>query len=441
MIKKHFAFVAVVAWMLLGVTPMVAQNGLNAPYSQYGVGMSNTLYSTPWAAAMGGVVYTQHSNTFINPYNPASYATIGMQTFLFDMGLGIESTLLTDTKTSLYDAEGSLAYIAGGFALTGWWKTTVGIMPYSQINYRSVQSLYDPQWDTMRTSYEGYGGINRVFWGHGFNIGKNLSVGVNMNLLTGALTRAITYSFGRSDSIAFMNSRKQKETRLRNITVDVGAQYRTALGERYALNVGVIMELPRTMMVEDNALVYTFVTNNTSEYMRDTIFPLDGEQGVYNSTLEQPLKVGVGVALERNNLWQVAADVTYAPWSGMKYTEASTIDLFGATTLDYGDNLRVALGAQWMGDRESSRYINRMGYSTGFHYEQGKLRLQADATCINEWGLGAGIMFPMRKGRSALRLTFKYSSMGTVDMLRRNAFMIGISVGSSESWFVKRKYN
>ncbi len=444
MIKKHFALVAAMAFVLFGSTMAMAQNGLNAPFSQYGIGSSNTPYNTPWAAAMGGVVYTQRSNTFINPYNPASYAGIGQQTFLFDMGLGIESTLLKDKTTSLYDAEGMLAYIAGGFAFSSWWKTAFGIMPFSQVNYRSVQPVYDPLWDTMHTTYEGFGGVNRIFWGHAFNVTKNFSLGFNMNLLTGSLTRAITYSFERNDSIAFMDSRKQKTTRLRNLTFDFGAQYRAALGENYSLNAGLTMELPRTMNVTDNALVYTFVSNNNTEYMRDTIFPQNGEQGIYTSTLEQPLKVGVGLALERNNLWQVAADVTYAPWSGMKYIEKNSVNLFGTSRLEYGDNLRMALGVQWMGDRESARYISRMGYSAGFHYEQGKLRLQNlynDATCINEWGIGAGVMFPMRKGRSALRLTINYSSMGTEDVLRKNALLIGISVGSSDTWFMKRKYN
>ncbi len=444
MIKKHFALAAATALLLIGSTMAVAQNGLNAPFSQYGIGSSNAPYSSPWAAAMGGVVYTQRSNTFINPYNPASYASIDRQTFLFDMGLGIESTLLKDETTSLYDAEGSLAYLAGGFAFTSWWKTAVGIMPYSQVNYRSIQAVYDPLWDTMHTAYEGIGGINRIFWGHAFNVTKNFSLGFNMNLLTGSLTRAITYSFEKNDSIAFMNNRKQKETRLRNLTFNFGAQYRVALGENYSLNTGLSIEMPRTMDVSGNALVYTFVNHNNSEYMRDTIFPHSGESSICTDTLKQPLKIGIGLALERNNLWQVAADVTYAPHSGMKYCEERNVNLFGTSGLLYDDNLRVSLGAQWMGNRESARYISRMGYSAGFHYEQGKLRLQTlqgNPTCINEWGFGAGIMFPMRKGRSALRLTIDYSSMGSVDVLRKNALLIGLSVGSSDSWFVKRKYN
>lgn len=443
MIKKTFPLVLLLTVVLLWL-PAAAQNGLNAPYSQYGIGSSNAPYSSPWAAALGGVTYTQRSNTFINPYNPASYAGVEMQTFLFDMGLGVEMSTMKDPNASLYDADGNLAYISGAFAITKWWKTAVSIMPYSTVNYQSMQASVDPLWDSMNTTYEGYGSVTRILWGHGFNVTKNLSLGFNVNLLTGTVTRAITYDFVDNDSSAFMDSRKQKDTRVRNVTLDFGAQYRQPLGNDYALTLGLTLKTPQTMTVKDNALVYTYVTHSATEYMRDTIFPASGESGEYSSTLQQPFTLGLGLALERNERWQVAADFTYAPWSGMKYTEESDINLFGTSALAYGDNLRVNLGAQWMGNKEASRYVSRIGFSAGFHYEEGKLRLQlsgGNETGINEWGVGAGVMFPMRKGRSALRLSLDYSSMGSADVLRRNVFLIGLSVGSSDSWFVKRKYN
>ena len=57
------------------------------------------------------------------------------------------------------------------------------------------------------------------------------------------------------------------------------------------------------------------------------------------------------------------------------------------------------------------------------------------------WGFGVGLSLPMRKGRSVLNISAAYSSFGTADLLRRDTFTIGISVGSCESWFVKRKFN
>jgi hypothetical protein len=139
----------------------------------------------------------------------------------------------------------------------------------------------------------------------------------------------------------------------------------------------------------------------------------------------------------------VALDGSWAPWSGIKYTEDSEHNIFGTSPLIYDDNYQVSFGVQRLGDKNSSRYMRRVTYSAGFHYEGGKLQLSIgdNQYSLNEWGLGAGMALPMRKGRSVLNLTVAYSSFGTADLLRRNVVSFGISIGSCESWFVKRKYN
>ena len=47
----------------------------------------------------------------------------------------------------------------------------------------------------------------------------------------------------------------------------------------------------------------------------------------------------------------------------------------------------------------------------------------------------------MRKGRSVLNLSLGYSSFGTSELLRRDCLTVGLSIGSCERWFVKRRYN
>lgn len=424
-----------------------AQNGINLPYSQYGFGNSHTPYITPWSAAMGGVTATQSSNTFINPYNPASYASVGMETFLFDMGLGLNTTWLRDPNASLKDGDGALAYITGAFPVTKWWKMAIGLMPFSEVNYYSSQRSYSPLWDTMRTIYDGVGNVNKVFWGHGFRLSERLSLGANINLLLGSSTRAVTYDFNNSDSVAFIDSRRQQNSRITSVTLDLGATYRVPLGENYNLMLGLTVNTPRTMNVKENTMIYTFVTHRGTEFIRDTIFPAVGENSAYTSRYKLPSTVTLGAAIQRNDLWQVAADLMYAPWRGAKYVEsnkaASTPSILGNSIVIYDHNIRANLGWQWLGDKNASHYIRRMGLSAGMHWEQGILRLKLNGqdNCINQFGVGAGVMFPMRKGRSAVRLSVDWSTMGTADILRCNTLLFGISMGSSDSWFVKRKYN
>lgn len=422
----------------------LAQNSMNVPYSQYGIGEGTMPYNMPFANMMGGVVYSRSTSNTINPFNPASYAAIEKESFVFDMGLGIEMSTLRDTKSSLFDADGNVSYLTVGFPITKWWKTSLGLMPFSDVNYQSasVDTLSYGGQCPVKNVYEGTGEVSQMYWGNGFNITKNLSVGFNVNYLYGSVQRAISYDFESGDSsYYFVNSRRLKNTFIKNLTFDLGLQYRQPLGEKYSLGVGLVVKPRRVMSVKDNALVYTYMTN---ESLRDTIFPLPGVESEYSSTLEQPLTVGGGLSLSRNDRWMVAADVTYAACSGLRYTENENINIFGHSALRYEKNLRTAMGFEWSGNKNSSSYVERMAWRAGVHYEQGRLNLTLnDGTDyeLNEWGFGMGCSMPMRKGRSVLNLSVGYSVVGTQDPLQRSRLTFGISIGSCESWFVKKKYN
>lgn len=448
-IRKLLKGGLVVAFVALLTVATQAQNGLNSPYSQYGIGLNNTPYNMPAAAALGGVVYTRAANNMLNPFNPASYAVIGKETLVFDMGLNIDVTTLRNNNDKLRDGDGNLGYLAIGFPLTRWWKMALGVMPLSDVNYQSVQTVSGEPYLTNKTLYEGTGGVSQFFWGNGFNLlGGNdpskaqLRAGFNLNLLYGTLTRAITYQFPGNDSTYYMNERKQKDTYITNLLLELGLQYEQPLGDKYRLGAGLTVKPHRTMNVTDNALVYTYVSHSAVEYMRDTIFPTSGNSE-FESTLEQPLSIGLGLSLQRNDLWLVAVDATLAPWSGLKYTENSSYSLFGASPLRYGNTTQLAFGVQLLGDKNATHYMRRVTYSAGFNYESGKLQLDLGGTShrLGQWGVGCGLALPMRKGRSVLNLSLAYSQFGDIDLLRRDVFSFGISIGSCESWFVKRKFN
>lgn len=426
----------------VGAIGASAQNGINSPYSQYGIGMSHLPYNLPFAASMGGVVYTRAATNMVNPFNPASYAAIQPASFVFDMGLSLDMVRLQDPSSSISDGDGNIGYLSVAFPLTNWWKTSLGLLPLTEVNYESVQTLTDEQYGTMKNIYDGNGGTSRIFWGNAFNIGKELAIGFNANYLCGTIERAITYDFLNNDTSHFIDSRRGKSTRLSNFTFDFGLQYTHALNEQYTLGVGLTLTPHQTLSVRDNALIYTFVSSAAIEYMRDTIFPSAGERSEYRSTLEQPMKVGLGLSLQHNKHWNLAVDASYATFGGMKYTD--TRNIFGETVVIYDNNFGTAVGLQLLGDPDAAKYVRRITLSAGAHYEAGKLQLQmADNQrhSLNEWGCGLGLTLPMRRGRSSLTLSLSYDNFGSPDLLRRECLSIGLSMGSCESWFMKRKYN
>ena len=158
---------------------------------------------------------------------------------------------------------------------------------------------------------------------------------------------------------------------------------------------------------------------------------------------ELPLTIGGGIALERNDLWEVAVDGYYAPFSGLNYVENTDYNIFGSSSLRSAENWRVSLGGEWKGDASASSYWARIGISAGIYHNHGRLTLDVndEGYCLNESGVGMGFSLPMRKGRSVLTLSMAYSRFGDISLLRRDCFTMGITIGSCERWFVKKKYN
>ena len=65
--KRNKALMLLVLWAV--AFSVSAQNGLNLPYSQFGVGDLKAFYSHPYINSMGGLSYTLRKNNVINNNN------------------------------------------------------------------------------------------------------------------------------------------------------------------------------------------------------------------------------------------------------------------------------------------------------------------------------------------------------------------------------------
>ena len=431
--KRNKALMLLVLWAV--AFSVSAQNGLNLPYSQFGVGDLKAFYSHPYINSMGGLSYTLRKDNVINNNNPASYAAIDSNSFVFDMGLGFDFITFANEEKSLYDADAALTHIMVGLPLTKRWRSSLGIVPYSEVSYLTAKDLKTlTNGDSLfsKSVFDGTGGITKLYWGHAIKITDNLSVGFNANYLFGKETRAITFEF--PDSAYMLNSRKLRETHVSNFTFDFGLQYFCKLNKDYTLGVGLTFSPRMSLNVTDQSVVYTFATSSQMDYARDTIVPL----AEYKSVLDMPMIVGGGLSLIRNEKWMVGFDVTYSEWNMPKYTEST--EIFGDwNVMDYTKSLRFVLGGEKMGDVMETNYIDRMSFRCGAHFEKGKLKVFDKE--MNDFGLHAGMSFPVRKMKSLINVTFQWGVYGMKEVLAKNYFQIGVSLSTSDTWFKKLKYD
>ena len=428
-----------------------AQNGFNLPFSQFGLGEYGIGTNMAFAPGMGNTSLVRMGDNFINPFNPATYAGVELESFVLNIGLSFQMQGIANHESKVKDADGMLDHLLIAFPISKWWKTSFGLMPYGDVSYQSTinQEVAVPGADwkqEVKTIYDGSGEVSRLFWGNGFNIGKRLSAGFNINYLYGSINRAITHKHTAADTSYFMDSRSQNQMRVRNFTFDLGLHYNQPLGEHYELGIGVTCGLPKTLSIEQQSLIYTFVNNANNEYICNLIFPQEGESDTYNTDLQHPLEAGIGLSLTKDKLWMVELDASYI-----------TQQLVGvspfATSSSISENnetptTKFAIGFGWLGDKEASNYWRRIGINVGGHYYRSALCTEIYSSTLSErnysfdeMGVGMAIAFPMRRGKSQVVLNFNYTTFGTLDILKSNCFMIGLTLNSCEQWFVKRKYN
>ncbi len=82
--------IAVVLLAMFTVAAVYADNGVNSPYSRYGVGLLSN-QSLGVNRQMGGLGYGLRSNSYINILNPASFAQADTLTMLFETGFSLQN--------------------------------------------------------------------------------------------------------------------------------------------------------------------------------------------------------------------------------------------------------------------------------------------------------------------------------------------------------------
>ena len=126
---------------------------------------------------MGGISYGLSSPYFVNPANPATYTSFDTLSFVFDIGAYGSQTELVTTNLSQTANFASLAYLKFGFPVTRWWRSSFGLLPYSNTGYQMLDKQEEENIGSVTRNYQGSGGINQFYLGNSIAINKQLKIG------------------------------------------------------------------------------------------------------------------------------------------------------------------------------------------------------------------------------------------------------------------------
>lgn len=413
-----FAFVA---------TGVFAQADVNSPYSLFGVGQLSDKAMNVRLKGMGGIGNAMYGGGLINTCNPATLAKMDSLAFLFDAGVYFKSSTFSTSTKSERGANASFDYVAFAFGITDWWKTGLGVRPYSTSGYKMVVQGYSEGMGSYNTVFKGSGGINQAFWTNAFRLGKHFSIGANAYYVFGDGQHLTTIY---PDSTNILGARRSDDVMISSFMFDYGLMFDTQLGSDMSLSVGVTYQQPIKLRGKQTTFIRSIMeTMDTDvEYLIDTVVYKVNE----HASVSMPQGVGAGFTLQKKNRWTLGVDFDWTQWSHFA-REGETEEL--------KNSWRVAAGFEYMPRFSSvSNYFRRVHYRIGGSYEHGPLYL--NDRYINKVGVTAGLSLPLPRSLSKVNLAVEVGQYGTKTngLIRENYVRFDIGISVYERWFVKRRY-
>ncbi|GEC78973.1 membrane protein [Flavobacterium aquatile] len=398
-----------------------AQEGTSSPYSFYGLG-DVRFRGTVENRSMGGLSVLSDS-IHINLQNPAQLASLKLTSF------AVAGTFTpTKMKTSTQEEKSqrtTLDYLAVGLPSKKF-GFGFGLIPFSSVGYKILNIATDEDPTTKR--YTGSGGINKAFFGVGYQITKKLSVGADVQYNFGSIeTKSVNSIVG----VQF-GSREINRSDVSGVNFNLGLAYQSKITKKLTLFSGLTYTPQASLNLTNERKIATiqFLTTG-GEFVVD-----EDEIDVDDSKLKMPSKLTFGTAIGQVRKWMIGSEITFQGTSdlGNRFN-----DINNAT---YENSIRYSVGGYYIPKYTSyTSYLNKVTYRGGFRYENTGLIVFGQQ--INDYAMTLGFGLPLNGTFSNINLGFEFGKRGTTNagLIEENYTNISLGFTFNDEWFRRRKIN
>lgn len=416
--KKGFL---VILWVLFSAAA-VAQVS-KSPFSTFGWG---DVYSRGLAQnmAMGGVGISNANPWYVNNMNPA--LLVNNYVVSFQAGMQLENRTINDGANSLQNGSGNLNYLVMAFPVKpGKWTTSIGLMPYSGVNYKLNTTKDVIGANTSVFSEEtGTGGVNQFYWSNGVRINKYLAVGARVNYLFSSIVSESSQSLAINRLVTFFPSVYER-TYVKDLSFSTGVtlQKDSLFGKNYKVALGFIYDFrtdinTQTTQRIDRRSITGVIIDST------TVASSSG-------TAVMPQNYGVGLSFGRMNHWTFATDVQI-----MDYNQLAGFSRPFQTTT----GLRAGAGFEITPDPTGLiNFLKRMTYRVGGTYERYPYLVNGNQ--VKDLGITFGLSMPL--GLSTLDFGLKLGKRGNItdNGIEEDYYKFYFGMTFNDRWFIKRKFD
>lgn len=407
-----------------------AQKADSSPYSALGIG-TEIESKTVEEMSMGGIG-TAGLNGQLSFSNPASYASFTL--IRYTVAAENRAIWFKDENGSDNSSNAYLSYLGMGIPLGDKAGFAFGLQQNSTIGYTISENTYDENDELIQAGlYEGDGGSNRVFFGLGYEVIKNLSLGIEGKYIFGKTEKSVI-SQTRDIHLA---TKYKIEGGANGFGLKAGVIYKKEIKPSLFVNLGTSIEFENDLETDADEYLYS-VSLSGAESPRDTILNVRSK-GIYKT----PLKTNLGVSIGNPLKWSVAVD----------YSFRNAIEINGNLVghnpkLQYDNASKFAIGGYYVPRYNSiSSYWQRVSYRAGVRLENTGIMVNgsdtgSEFTSINDYGISFGLGLPI--GRfSKIDTSFEYGQLGATSngLTKETYFNFRVALAFGDKWFKRRQIN
>jgi hypothetical protein len=372
---------------------------------------------------LGGGGYALNSIYDLSNLNPAGW--FNTKTVRFDFGMYYNSSYMKNTTLDANYAQTNIA----GFTIAIPIDTTHGIVlaagmaPYSNVMYEVVQAKTDPLVGDYKATYEGSGGINKIFVGLTAKLPFNFSLGA-----------AFDYYYGKIEY--------NTKSTIDNTNYSNGVFQNLNNFQGTGINIGILTpDLSRIFNSKDISDFHLgFAADYVFNMKRDSSELSGNADSTYtsfssNQKVKIPLRLGGGLTVKLFNRYLLVADYINQPFEKLEINEAKVGSF---QTLN-----RYSFGVEYRNPTpKKDSYWDKVALRLGFSHETTQYFLRG--VSLDENAIHAGISFPIdpsfpgNKG-NFIDIGLTYGSRGTTDngLIKENFFNLSVGISMGELWFLK----
>jgi hypothetical protein len=401
-----------------------------SPFSSFGIG---EYYGNAPAHSQGmaGVGISNPQYLFLNNLNPALLVFNGINgVTTFQAGILGEKREVKDALNKDKSMGGNLNYLLLGFPLkSGKWVTSIGLMPYSGMNYRFFYKEVLDAEDTVYFRETGNGGLNQVAWSHGVAINRKVSVGARASYLYSTIENSYTNTVLLENQVVQFTPAVTQRFYYRGfaftgaVSVHLDSLFANK-NKNYRLNFGAVYDFKSTLNTDYLQTLSRSASGSTVS--DDSLRTATGKTVI-------PSIASVGVSFGKGSQWVIAVDA--------RYTDFTKFGFFETQQTPTQKGWRIAGGFEITPNPSSlSNYLKVITYRTGVSLEEYPYLVNGNP--LRDFGTNFGLSLPVARGCS-VDLSGRWGKRGTIEAntIEEKYFKLYFGVTFNDRWFIKRRFD